>query len=102
MKKFSGYCYLTIENHNIIENEEYDILGEEDWISSEIDFEYDILPLIKKNNFFSDLKNGYYHIYFNGSVDFSSDYCPDYGCYESDAEFVLDYVNFQLLDEHLN
>jgi hypothetical protein len=99
--KFSGFCYLTIENHEIIDNEQndYSFIGEFDWFREDIDFEYDILDGIKEDDALENLEDGRYYVYFDGVAEFGSEYCHEYGCYEGYSQFELNYTHYQKLDE---
>jgi hypothetical protein len=99
--KFSGFCYLTIKNHEIIDNEnnDYSLVGEFDWVNNDIDFDYDILVNIKKDDSFNKLEDGNYYVYFTGDVDFYSTYSYEYACEEYNSDVGLDYIQYQKLEE---
>lgn len=100
--KFSGFCYITIEDHKIIENDDiydYNFVGQTNWLNENIDFEYDILDEIKEDDKINNLEDGDYYIYFNGTTEFSSEYNYDCGCYEDDVFTELDEIYYQKLDE---
>jgi len=101
--KFSGFCYLTIKDHEIEENEndDFDIIGEFENLQDGLDFDYDIIPNITEDDEFEKLEDGNYYVYFTGTAEFGSDYIYEYGCYEGYAEFEFDYIHYQKLEDRL-
>jgi hypothetical protein len=97
--KFSGTCYLRIEDHEIIEYIDYDIITQENWMEDDVEFDYNIFNQLKSNEKLKLLNDGTYYIYFYGDAEFGENYCYDYACYEAWSEYDLEEVFYQKVDD---
>jgi hypothetical protein len=95
IEKFSGTITFVINNQEE-DYEDYEIIGEHPSTSESIEIDYDIMDSIKKDKQFKELKDGVYHIYFMGEVEYYTVENFDVGI-EIDAEVHLQYYNIRKL-----
>jgi hypothetical protein len=95
IEKFSGTITFIINGRGE-DYEDYEIIGEHPSTSESIEIDYDIMDSIREDKQFKELKDGVYHIYFTGEVNYYTIENWEVGT-EYDAEVHLQYYNIRKL-----